>query len=54
MLVVFLCDLHDGECVHRRKALQVPDPWGEDLESYRTVFTMIDTATDGLINFLTS
>lgn len=31
---------------------QVPDPWGEDMESYRAVFTMIDSATDGLINFL--
>lgn len=34
------------------QALQVPDPWGEDMESYRAVFTMIDSATDGLINFL--
>lgn len=36
------------------QALQVPDPWGEDIESYRAVFSMIDAATDGLIKFLTS
>lgn len=33
------------------EALQVPDPWGEDIAAYREVFEMIEAATDGLINY---
>ncbi len=29
--------------------LQVPDPWGETIEAYQEVLTMIERATDGLI-----
>lgn len=34
--------------------LQVPDPWGETIEAYQEVLTMIEQATDGLIATLTS
>lgn len=34
--------------------LQVPDPWGETIEAYQEVLAMIERATDGLINELTS
>lgn len=33
------------------EALQVPDPWGENLAAYREVLKMIESATDGLINY---
>jgi protein-tyrosine-phosphatase len=36
------------------EALQVPDPWGEDIAAYREVFEMIEVATDGLINYFKS
>lgn len=29
--------------------LQVPDPWGNEIEAYQEVFAMIERATDGLI-----
>jgi protein-tyrosine phosphatase len=32
------------------QALQVPDPWGEEIDSYQSVLTMIETAVDGLLN----
>lgn len=33
------------------EALQVPDPWGENLAAYREVLIMIEIATDGLIKY---
>jgi protein-tyrosine phosphatase len=30
--------------------LQVPDPWGEEIDSYQSVLTMIESAVDGLLN----
>ena len=36
------------------EALQVPDPWGEDIAAYREVFEMIEAATDGLIKYFKS
>jgi len=32
------------------QTLQVPDPWGEEIDSYQSVLTMIETAVDGLLN----
>jgi protein-tyrosine phosphatase len=29
--------------------LQVPDPWGEEIDAYQEVLDMIERATDGLI-----
>jgi len=31
-------------------ALQVPDPWGEEIDSYLAVLAMIETAVVGLLN----
>ena len=30
--------------------LQVPDPWGEEIEAYQEVLLMIERAVDGLLN----
>jgi len=30
--------------------LQVPDPWGEEIEAYQEVLSMIERAVDGLLN----
>ena len=30
--------------------LQVPDPWGEEIEAYQEVLQMIDRAVEGLLN----
>ena len=35
------------------EALVVPDPWGEEIDSYQNVLAMIERATDGLIASLT-
>ena len=32
------------------QSLQVPDPWGDEIDSYQTVLTMIESAVDGLLN----
>ncbi|MEN9687179.1 MAG: hypothetical protein RL381_191 [Actinomycetota bacterium] len=34
--------------------LQVPDPWGETIEAYKEVLTMIERATDGLLTTFAS
>jgi protein-tyrosine phosphatase len=31
------------------ESLQVPDPWGEEIDAYQEVLEMIESATDGLI-----
>ena len=36
------------------EALQVPDPWGENIAAYREVFEMIEAATDGLLTYFKS
>ncbi len=32
------------------QALQVPDPWGDEIDSYQSVLTMIENAVEGLLN----
>ena len=31
-------------------SLQVPDPWGEEIDAYQEVLEMIERALDGLLN----
>ena len=31
-------------------ALQVPDPWGEEIDAYQEVLEMIERAVNGLLN----
>ena len=35
-------------------ALQVPDPWGEEIDAYQEVLAMIESAVDGLLTRLNS
>ena len=33
--------------------LQVPDPWGNEIEAYQEVYLMLERAVDGLVAHLT-
>jgi protein-tyrosine phosphatase len=33
-------------------SIEVPDPWGSEIEAYQEVFTMVDAAVSGLLKTL--
>lgn len=33
-------------------SIEVPDPWGNEIEAYQEVLEMVEAATTGLLNFL--
>jgi protein-tyrosine phosphatase len=55
---VFMLRSFDPELAHidptsrEAEVLQVPDPWGNEIEAYQEVFAMIDRATDGFLRSL--
>jgi len=40
---------HIDATSHQGEELVVPDPWGEEIDSYQNVLLMIERATDGFI-----